>query len=149
MSFSQLDLTSVDASLEKNSSLVYRKPKIFNAKEVNGQVELIDDDGKSRLISKAVFQAKFAIWSNGQNKGFCLKPKKSHAIKISGYFSVSEYDLDGDVIKKIGHPGDYLITRESGENEICKKDDFDMFFISEKDIYLHMERDQKEISLTT
>jgi hypothetical protein len=131
MSFDGLDLSAVDAGEQSNNTQVYRKPVLFNV-EIDGNIARLKKVGSfdDRVLKLPLntFKQSF-VNVLGKNNQYAKSPSISSAIKIDSPFYIVSFDVDDEERIERGNTGDYLITRESGVNEVCLKNDFKNDFI--------------------
>lgn len=131
MSFDGLDLSAIDAGEQSNNIEVYRTPVLFNVK-VDGNIAKLkkvgSNDNRDLKLPLNIFKQSFVNILSENNQ--CAKsPSPSIAIKIDSPFYIVSFDVDDEEKVERGRAGDYLITRESGANEICLSNDFENDFV--------------------
>lgn len=138
MPFYSNDLSAVNAEDEQGAIKVYRRPVPFLVETKGAIAQLykiengeVDKEKTPITIPLVVFQAHFMSWPESKNSKniYCRQPNFSHAVKIERNFHIDTLSCDDELVNTKGHSGDYLITKESGENEMCRKEDFDKTFI--------------------
>lgn len=142
MPFYSNDLSAISAEEEQGAVKIYRKPVAFVVKTEGPIAKLFKlENGKTNnekpplKIPLALLKAHFMSWpesKKGQNI-YCRAPNLSYAIKIEGPFHIDVLSCDDELTTRKGLPGDYLITKESGENEVCRKEEFEQNFVLSTD----------------
>jgi hypothetical protein len=133
------DLSRVDVSKYPHAIEVVRIPQpfsivkdgaFFNCYQImNGHVKT---DGVVRLPS-ALLKSQFTKWPNFENIVYKI-PSPSYAVIINRPFLIQNTNFETPRTD-LGEANDYLITRESGMNEICKYSDFNIKFILKTNIH--------------
>lgn len=126
------DLSHISASTLSNFLEVFRVPQAFFLKSVghtcecfriiNGQIS----KKNTFRIPEFLVKTQFERWPNVENIVY-KKPSVSFAAQIKTPFYVENSGFEST--RQEGLPGDYLITRESGMNEICRKIEFYKCFV--------------------
>jgi len=139
MSLSGMDLTFFDAEKEQDSIKVFRKTTEFKIKREKGFVIIKNKINDDKRIPEKIFDQKFTHYPGSSDpESFCIEPPVCYAVEMGCLF----YIIDCETLEKTkGQRGDFVVTRESGINEVIKKEDIFKKFFANIDNELNYDED--------
>lgn len=134
------DISSVDAFKMPGAFPIYRIPAPmlieFNANKLHIKIHKIENGRLSKKINPIdlpihILQSSFSKWPNEKGNIYYKKPHVCYAVELKRHSFINNMSLEEGRGSESGIEGDYLITKESGLNEICKKEHFNNYFIED------------------